>query len=195
MGCASSAKRRELMGVRLRESLSGSAGRGQAGEIVGLDELIAQVGKIGEFPKIMAKELRQGNRKIAQAASRKIKPQIPRSKQVFKVYEGTPGPGRARPGEGKVRLTVPSGTLRRSIGVKNSRGSKINVFVGPRSGGSLKNDGWFAGIVESGHVGGRNRSTGSQNFNKIVPALARLRPMMERLMIAHYRRTFDKFKL
>ena len=54
MGCASSAKRRELMGVRLRESLSGSAGRGQAGEIVGLDELIAQVGKIGEFPKVMA---------------------------------------------------------------------------------------------------------------------------------------------
>ena len=184
MGCASSAKRRERMGVRLRESLSGSAGRGQAGEIVGLDELIAQVGKIGEFPKIMAKELRQGNRKIAQAASRKIKPQIPRSKRVFKVRRSD-GPN----------YDITRGTLRRSIGVKNSRGSKINVFVGPRSGGSLKNDGWFAGIVESGHVGGRNRSTGSQNFNKIVPALARLRPMMERLMIAHYRRTFDKFKL
>ena len=184
MGCASSAKRKALMGVRLRESMSGRAGRGEPGQIVGLDELIIQVGRIGEFPKVMSKELRQGNRKIAQAASRKIKPQIPRSKRVFNVRRDD-GPN----------YDITPGTLRRSIGVKNSKGSKINVFVGPRSGGVVKNDGWFAGIVESGHVGGRNRSTGSPNFNKIVPALARLRPMMERLMIMHYSRVFNKFKL
>ena len=172
------------MGVRLREAMSGRAKRGEPGKIVGLDELLIQVGKIGEFPKIMAKELRQGNRKIAQAASRKVKPQIPRSKRVFNVRRSD-GPD----------YDITPGTLRRSIGVKNSRGSRINVFIGPRAGGSLKNDGWFAGIVESGHVGGRNRSVGSKNFNKIVPALARLRPMIERLMIMHYRRTFNKFKL
>ena len=55
------------------------------GEVIGLKELEKQISRIGDFPKDMAKELRQGNRKIAQAVSRKVKPQIPRSKRVFKV--------------------------------------------------------------------------------------------------------------
>ena len=167
-----------------------------AGKVEGLDELMKQIGRLGEFPKVMAKELRQSNREIGRMASKRIKPQVPRSRKIFKVYEGTPGPGRAKKGEGKVRLEITPGTLRRSIGVRNSRGSRINVFVGPRSGGvSPKNDGWFAGIVESGHVGGRGKTTGSRNYNKIAPALERLRPAMERLMIMKYRKVFDKYKL
>ncbi len=165
------------------------------GKVEGLDELMKQIGRIKDFPKEMAKELRKSNRAIGQMASRKIKPQIPRSGKDFKVYEGTPGPGRAKPGEGKVRMTIPSGTLRRSIGVRNSRGSRVNVFVGPRKGGAERNDGWFAGIVDDGHIGGRNKSTNSRNFNKIAPALARLRPAMERLMIIKYRKVFEQFKL
>ena len=178
-GCASSAKRKERM----------------EGKVEGLDELMKQIGRIKDFPKEMAKELRRSNRAIGQMASRKIKPQIPRSGKDFKVYEGTPGPGRAKPGEGKVRMTIPSGTLRRSIGVRNSRGSRVNVFVGPRKGGAERNDGWFAGIVDDGHIGGRNKSTNSRNYNKIAPALARLRPAMERLMIIKYRKVFEQFKL
>ena len=85
MGCASSAKRKEPM----------------VGKVEGLDDLIKQVGRIGEFPKVMAKELRKSNRDIGRMASRKIKPQIPRSGKDFKVYEGTPGPGRAKKGEGE----------------------------------------------------------------------------------------------
>ncbi|NBX10033.1 MAG: hypothetical protein EBR05_09565 [Marivivens sp.] len=132
------------MGVRLREAM-GSRSRGESGTVVGLDELLIQIGRVGDFPK---------------------------------DYDITPG------------------TLRRSIGVRNSRGSRINVFVGPRAGGvAIKNDGWFAGIVESGHVGGRNRSIGSVNFNKIVPAIMRLRPIAERLMVIHMRQVFDKYKL
>jgi len=155
-----------------------------AGKVQGLDELIKQIGRIGEFPKVMAKELRQSNKKIGQLASRKVKPQIPRSKRVFQVRRSD-GPD----------YDIQPGTLRRSIGVKNSRGSRVNVFVGPKAGGSPKNDGWFAGIVESGHVGGRNRSAGSSNFKKIAPALERLRPMMERLQVMQYRKIFDKYKL
>jgi hypothetical protein len=180
MGCASSAKSREPM----------------AGKVEGLDELVKQIGRIGDFPKDMRKELRKGNRDIGRMASKRVKPQVPRSGKVFNVYEGSNGKKRKSPGQGVVRLKVSSGTLRRSIGVRNSRGSRINVFVGPRSGGvAEKNDGWFAGIVESGHVGGRNKSTNSRNFNKIAPALDRLRPAMERLMIIKYRKAFDKFKL
>jgi hypothetical protein len=152
--------------------------------VQGLDELIKQVGRIGEFPKVMAKELRKSNRDVGRMASRKIKPQIPRSKRVFNVRRSD-GPN----------YDITPGTLRRSIGVKNSKGSRINVFIGPRSGGAPKNDGWFAGIVESGHVGGRKRSTGSANFQKIAPALDRVRPAMERLMVIKYRQVFNRFKL
>jgi len=165
------------------------------GKVEGIDELMKQISRIKDFPKEMAKELRQSNRAIGSMASKRIKPQIPRSGKDFKVYEGTPGPGRAKPGEGKVRMTIPSGTLRRSIGVRNSRGSKVNVFVGPRKGGAERNDGWFAGIVDDGHIGGRNKSINSRNYNKIAPALARLRPAMERLMIIKYRQVFNKFQL
>jgi hypothetical protein len=165
-------------------------------KIEGLDQLMKQISRISVFPKEMAKELRAENRAIGRMAAKKVKPQVPRAKKVFKVYKGTPGPGRAKKGQGVVRMEIKPGTLRRSIGVRNSRGSKINVFVGPRSGGvSEKNDGWFAGIVESGHVGGRGKSRGSRNYNKIGPALERLRPAMERLMIRKYRKVFDKFKL
>ena len=164
-------------------------------KVEGLDELMKQVGRIGEFPKVMAKELRKSNRDIGRMASRKIKPQIPRSGKDFKVYEGTPGQGRAKKGEGKVEKTIPSGTLRRSIGVRNSRGSRINVFVGPRKGGALRMDGYFAQWTESGDIGGRNKTTNSATYNKIAPALARLRPAMERLMVMKYRQVFDKYKL
>lgn len=175
MGCASSAKRKEPM----------------VGKVEGLDDLIKQVGRIGAFPKVMAKELRKSNRDIGRMASKRIKPQIPRSSKVFEVRRSG-----ARGGKRGPDLDIQPGTLRRSIGVRNSRGSKVNVFVGPRSGGvAPNNDGWFAGIVESGHIGGRNRSTGSRNFNKIAPALARLRPDMERLMIIKYRQVFNKYKL
>ena len=162
-----------------------------AGKVEGLDELMKQIGRLGEFPKVMAKELRQSNREIGRMASKRIKPQVPRSKILFKVRRSGARGGKAGP-----NLDITPGTLRRSIGVRNSRGSRINVFVGARSGGvSQNNDGWFAGIVESGHVGGRNRSTGSRNYNKIAPALERLRPAMERLMIMKYRKVFDKYKL
>lgn len=156
-----------------------------AAEVQGLDELLKQIGRVGDFPKEMHRELRKGNRKIGSMVSKRVKPQVPRSKRIFNVRRSD-GPD----------YDITPGTLRRSIGVRNSRGSRINVFVGPRSGGvAIKNDGWFAGIVESGHVGGRNRSMGSVNFNKIVPAIMRLRPVVERLMVIHMRQVFDKYKL
>ena len=164
-------------------------------KVEGLDELIKQVGRLGQFPKEMARELRKANRDIGRMASRKIKPQIPRSGEDFKVYEGTPSKGRAKKGEGKVVKTIPSGTLRRSIGVRNSRGSRINVFVGPRKGGALRMDGYFAQWTEDGGIGGRMKTVNSPTYNKIAPALARLRPAMERLMIIKYRQIFDKFRL
>ena len=179
MGCASSAKRR---GVTV-------------GKVEGLDELLKQFGRISQFPKEMARELRQANKEVGRLAARKVKPQIPRSGEEFKVYKGTPGAGRAPKGQGVIIKRIPSGTLRRSIGVRNSRGSKINVFVGPRKGGALRNDGYFAQWTEDGGIGGRRKSLNSPSYNKIAPALARQLPAMGRLMLMKYRQVFNKFKL
>ena len=182
MGCASSAKRKAPMGVRLRESMTRSK---QRETIIGLEELERQIGRIGDFPKVMAKELRQANRKIGQSASKKLKNQL-RGKRLSRDFVFV-DKGR--------ELVVEPGTLHRSIGVKNSRGSKVNVFVGPRFGGAKRNDGFFAAIVESGQVGGRGRSIGSKNYNVIRPFLSRYSRVMERMQVNAYRRLFDKFKL
>ena len=56
-----------------------------ADKVEGLDQLLKQVGRIGEFPKEMSKELRKANRSIGSMASKKVKPQVPRSRRVFKV--------------------------------------------------------------------------------------------------------------
>ena len=153
--------------------------------IIGLDELEKQISRIGDFPKAMRKELRQANKDIAKSASHKLKGILKKKRlsRDFVFYD-----------KGRI-ITVEPGTLHRSIGVKNSRGSKINVWVGPRMGGATRNDGFFAAIVESGQVGGRGRSLGSRNYNQIRPFLARYSPVMERMQVRAYRRIFDKFKL
>ena len=170
------------MGVRFRESLSRSK---QRTTIIGLDELEKQIGRIGDFPKVMAKELRKANRKIGSSASKKLKNQL-KTKQLSRDFVFV-DKGR--------ELVVEPGTLWRSIGVKNSRGSKINVFVGPRFGGAKRMDGFFAAIVESGQVGGRGRSIGSKNYNVIRPFLSRYSRVMERMQVSAYRKIFDQFKL
>jgi hypothetical protein len=170
------------MGVRLRESMSRSK---QRTTIIGLEELTKQIGRIGAFPKEMSRELRAANRKIGESASKKLKNQLDSrrlSRNFVFVDKGR-------------KLEVEPGTLYRSIGVRNSRGSRINVFVGPRFGGAKRNDGFFAAIVESGQVGGRGRSIGSRNYNIIRPFLSRYSRVMERMQVHAYRRLFDKFKL
>jgi hypothetical protein len=170
------------MGVRLRESMSRFK---QRKTIIGLEDLMKQVKRIGDFPKEMSKDLRKANQSIARSASKKLKGQLRRKrmKEDFVFYDG------------RRIVTTQPGTLHRSIGVRNSKGSKINVWVGPRMGGSDRNDGWFAAIVESGQVGGRGRSIGSRNYNIIRPFLARYSPKMQRMQVSLYRKVFEKYKL
>ena len=60
MGCASFAKSKEPM----------------AGKVEGLDALVKQIGRIGDFPKEMRKELRKGNRDIGRMASKRINKEL-----------------------------------------------------------------------------------------------------------------------
>lgn len=163
-----------------------------AAEVEGMAELIKKLDRLGDFPKEMRKELRDANRRIGRNAAKAIKNNaMPKGGKDFVVYKKR-NKGRDS-GPGKIEKTIPKGTLRRSIKMWNVRRSKVNVMVGPKRGGSVSFDGYFAPWVEGGNVGGRGRSKGSRFFNKINPALGRMRPRMERMQLNMYRKIYDRW--
>jgi len=187
------------MGVRLREYLAGGRGRGAASlptantRIEGFKEFERRLAKLGDFPKEMYKELREENHRIGRVAARVIKKGLPKQDRDFVLYKRRKR-GIQRDGKAVIIRTIPKGTLRRSIRTWNSKGSKINVQVGPRGRrGSVRYDGFFAGIVEGGHTGGRGRSTGSKFYNKIRPTLGKLEPRMRRIQLVGYRRILHNY--
>lgn len=188
------------MGVRLREYLQAQRGSRRAvslpesaTQIQGFKEFEKRLAKLGDFPKDMMKELRQENHRIGRVAARVIKRKLPSKGTEFVMYKRR-AKGIQRDGKAEIIRTIPAGTLRRSIRTWNSKGSKINVQVGPRGRrGSIRYDGFFAGIVEGGHTGGRNRSTGSKFYNKIRPVLKSLEPRMRKIQLVGYRRIYHKW--
>jgi hypothetical protein len=185
------------MGVRLREYLSAGRRGGVKSvspktTVEGWKDFERKLNKLGDFPKDMYKELRAENHRIGRVAARVIKKNLPATGQKFELYKRR-NKGRDS-GPGVILRTIPAGTLRRSIRTWNSKGSRINVQVGPRGRrGSVRYDGFFAGIVEGGHTGGMNRSTGSKFFNKIRPTLGRIEPRMRRIQFTGYRRIYNKW--
>lgn len=152
-------------------------------EVEGMEAFVRELNKVEKFPKEMKAQLRTGTRKIGREAVKRMKPSIPKAKRVFNVRR-----------KGGPDMDIQPGTLRRSLGVKKVRGSTTLAMVGPRSGGvAEKNDGWFAGIVEDGHVTGRGNSVGSPAYNKIVPAIQRQLPSMNRQLRALYATLFNKY--
>jgi hypothetical protein len=188
------------MGVRLREYLQAQRGSrravslpSSATQIEGFKEFEKRLAKLGDFPKDMYKELRAENHRIGRVAARVIKRKLPSQGTEFVMYKRR-AKGIQRDGKAEIIRTIPAGTLRRSIRTWNSKGSKINVQVGPRGRrGSIRYDGFFAGIVEGGHTGGRNRSTGSKFYNKIRPVLKSLEPRMRKIQLVGYRRIYHKW--
>jgi hypothetical protein len=76
--------------------------------------------------------------------------------------------------------TVPKGALRRSMGTWRSRKNSNVVLAGPRAGFlgrgvSVRNDGWFAHIVEGGQLpaafGGRSKSTNVGVFTRAMQSV------------------------
>lgn len=187
------------MGVRLREYLAGGRGRrafavdDSSTRIEGFKEFERRLAKLGDFPKDMYKELRAENHRIGRVAARVIKKKLPSKGTEFVMYKRR-RKGIQRDGNAEIIRTIPAGTLRRSIRTWNSKYSKINVQVGPRGRrGSVRYDGFFAGIVEGGHTGGMNRSVGSKFYNKITPTLKQIEPRMRRIQLVGYRRIYHKW--
>lgn len=186
------------MGVRLREALSGRGGGKVGGsgkfpgDVIGLKELERKIGKLGDFPKDMRKELFQQNMRLGRVAAKVIKKSLPRSSKEFVVYKKRK-PGKDS-GPGQIYRRIPPNTLRRSIFARKAKGSKVNVLVGPiRGRKNVGYDGYFAHLPEFGHSGGRNNSRGSKFFNRITPALSRIQPRVRRLQLVSYRRIYSKW--
>ena len=185
------------MGVRLREYLGGRGGSvGESGkfpgDIVGLKDLERKIGKLGDFPVDMRKELFAANMRLGRVAAKVIKKNLPRSSKEFVVYKKRK-PGKDS-GPGQIYRRIPPNTLRRSILARKAKGSKVNVLVGPiRGRKNVAYDGYFAHLPEYGHTGGRNRSRGSKFFNRITPTLSRIQPQVRRLQLVSYRRIYAKW--
>jgi len=163
-----------------------------AGKVEGLKELERKLAKLGDFPKDMSKELRAANRRIARIGGRVIKNKLPQGGDEFVVYKKR-RKGIQRDGQAVIEKKIPKGTLRRSIRVWNSRGSKVNVQVGPRRGGSVRFDGYFAPWVESGNVGKKRRTVGSRFYDKIEPAIKLIRPRLQQIQLVSYRRIYGTY--
>jgi hypothetical protein len=158
-------------------------------KVEGMAELIKKLERLGDFPKEMRKDLRDANRRIGRNAAKAIKNSaMPKGGKEFVVYKKR-NKGRD-PGPGTIEKKIPKGTLRRSIKVWNAKRSRVNVLVGPKRGGSVSFDGYFAPWVESGNVKATGRSRGSRFYNKIQPSLGRMRPRMEAMQLRLYRKIY-----
>ena len=163
-------------------------------DIQGLKELERKIGKLGDFPKDMRKELFDANRRLGRVAAKVMKRSLPSRGTEFVVYKRR-SKGKDK-GPGKIDKTIPAGTLRRSIRSRKARGSKVNVLVGPLRGGkNVAYDGYFAHMVEEGFKIGYSgkRSNGSRFYKRITPALSRIEPRVRRLQLVSYRRIYGKW--
>ena len=163
-------------------------------DVKGLKELERKIGKLGDFPKDMRKELFSANKRLGRVAARVMKKNLPKRGTEFVVYK------RRRRGKdsgpGIIDKTIPAGTLRRSIRARKAKGSKVNVLVGPLRGGkNIAYDGYFAHMVEEGFRIGYSgkRSDGSRFYKRITPTLSRIQPQVRRLQLASYRRIYGKW--
>jgi hypothetical protein len=136
-----------------------------------IEKLTKKIEQLAAIDRKRAKEIRNEARKIA------TENYVKRVKQSIKDFptdivvvkkNGT-------------RITIPKGTLRRSIGTWQPKGSKTVVAAGPRSGNFRRlpenRDGWFAHFVEYGNFpqafGGKKVTANTGVFQKAKAASAR----------------------
>ena len=212
MGCASSAKRKAPMGVRIREYYSGSRTLGAVknpgglnpGRIEGMDELFKQINKVAMWGSTDdRKAVLKIHKAVAQIGKNSVRRSITSHKGgTIKVRRSGRFGGKRGPS-----YDIQKGTLKRSIRVFGVMGNKTSVMVGPRSGaidktlpgpnaGIIRNDGYFAHFVEEGdlprHMGGPGSYTGPNRgffVRGIKPAI----PRMTAELIRRYRERFDKY--
>ena len=121
----------------------------------GLEELVKAVHKLGDVDKKARKDFKRAANRAATLGISEIQKRIHDTEKpfVFKRSEGSP-------------TTSQPGQLRKSIKVWPVSPKSFGVFLGVRRGKKAKAgaDGWYAWVVEHGHVGGKDRSKGGRRF-------------------------------
>lgn len=91
------------------------------------------------------------HRKVARVAKKALRGEIESYHRTAYVRRTGRDGGKTGP-----PIDIPKGTLKRSVkswrikGYKADGGKETSYWVGPKAGGRVNQDGWFAGIVESG---------------------------------------------
>lgn len=142
-----------------------------------LNALSKKIEKLANVDKVARKEILSSARQIAQIyvkAARGAIQDYPRDIVVVRK-SGT-------------KITIPKGTLRRSMGTWTPKNSKSHIAAGPRAGQFRKltenRDGWFAHFVEYGNFPeafGGNRRT--RNTGVFARTISQTSPAMRREMI------------
>ena len=114
-----------------------------------IEGLLATISNLENMEMKQQRQLVKAGKQAGEIISRGVQSEITDAQQVFKINR-----------KGRTDLTYP-GQLKRAMKVWKIRGTKINVFVGMKRGKTLAgDDGWFAWIVNHGHIGGEGNYDG-----------------------------------
>lgn len=128
------------------------------GHVQGLDDLSRKLKQLARYGARNEKEINKAHRQVAKIGVKAVKQQITNYPSLIKVRRGD----RKNKGKRGPSYDIKSGNLKRSIGVSTNVVNKMNVLIVPRSGmvarerrapqkgALLKNDGYYAHMVEMG---------------------------------------------
>jgi hypothetical protein len=134
-----------------------------------IEGLLATISGLENLEQKHQRHLVKAGKISGEVIARGVQSEITDAQQIFKINR-----------KGRTDLTYP-GQLKRATKVWKIRGTKINVFVGMKRGKALAgDDGWFAWIVNHGHIGGEgnydgpNKGFWGRGVAKSFPAAQRL---------------------
>jgi hypothetical protein len=167
-------------------------------EVQGLSKVMAKLEKLAKWSEKDHNALVDINTRVGDVYAGSLRANIKDFGKDIKVYEKNQGPGR-NPGNapGKVRMTVKSGQLRRSVDTWLPNRNETRVLAGPKTNTmgrrkTRKNaDGWFANIVEDGMFFGRKSNTKNTGVHKRSKMATQGR--MEKLHVRLLRNRFERY--
>lgn len=128
------------------------------GHVKGLEDLQRKLRKLARYGAQNEKEVQKAHKEVAKIGVRAVRNNITDYPSMVKVRRGN----RKNKGKRGPNYDIQSGNLRKSIGVSVNVVNRMNVLIVPRSGmvarerrapqdgQLLKNDGYYAHMVEMG---------------------------------------------
>ena len=182
------------------------------GHVKGLDDLQRKLSKLARYGATNEKEVQKAHRAVAKIGVTAVQNQITNYPSVIKVRRGN----RKNKGKRGPSYDIQSGNLKKSIGVSVNVVNRMNVLIVPKSGmvarerrapqdgALLKNDGYYAHMVEmgvkprtqkgfKGFMGGKGVPvTGAKNRGFFSRGINKSMTSMQSEFVAQHRRLWRK---